>query len=673
MARGRPIGKLCHAECRPKVCVVCFGPAKNPLSAANENYLSSLPDFSEIDFKASNTPSGLCDSCRLKISKGKSLQIAHRDFSFVIVLAPYSKLPCDCRICAIARAPRFKLKTGSRGSIGRPLKDKTEQFVSVCKLCGTPKAEAGKKGAHKCNFSVQAKNAIESLTSNPRVEEEVAQSVASEIVKRVRPSPNGSIRLRQSKGGRKLPLTKGSAKSPTPKPAVTHKELMEVARKYGEREAKKQASFINKKFGRGSVEPHFQKMLRDSSRLFSEDMTCSQLTFREGKKGRETDVLRWCIHVKDLSQFTLKVFGIRKLNYSDTTCKLSIDKGGNLLKFSLSIIDEAEDPERVEHKSTGVCKIFVVACVVGVDESHHNFQVILDLIQAYKVAFIFSGDFKAVNYLSGVMSNSAKFPCFTCEVEDIDLDTSVGPIRTIAKLLSRHEDLLKTKQTAADKKRCKSVENVQLLTKDLSPENLSAPASKFVAPPSLHLKTGVFKHLYEWLRAKFPTLALKWTTHVFANERPYHGGTFVGNDVDSLLESVDFLGAEASKIEDGLAALPYVQAFRDFKKVKQACFGRTLNTDYPKVFEKFRQSMWALPEGSSHSSTKIHYLSWHLPDWIKDNGKGKGLSDVSEETPESLHAAFAKKLEQFKCYLGTTERDAQNLLRVTVAFNSVNI
>ena len=53
--------------------------------------------------------------------------------------------------------------------------------------------------------------------------------------------------------------------------------------------------------------------------------------------------------------------------------------------------------------------------------------------------------------------------------------------------------------------------------------------------------------------------------------------------------------------------------------------------------------------------------------------KGKGLSDVSEETPESLHAAFAKKLEQFKCYLGTTERDAQNLLRVTVAFNSVNI
>ena len=639
------------------------------MSPAMESYLSALPDFSQIDFKAINTPSGICESCRLLKSKGKPLPIAHKDFSFIVVDAPNSKAPCDCVLCSVARGPNVKkLK-----KLGRPKKDFSDKFITVCKDCGTHYSEAGKLGAHKCNRSVQTKKVIETLTSNPRVEEEVAQVVASEIVSRIVPSPKGTIRMNQPKGGGKLSFTRGSAKPRTPKPAVTHKELMEVARKRGEKEAKKQASFINKKFGRGSVEPHFQKMLHDSSRLFSEDMTCSQLTFREGKKGRETDVLRWCVHVKNLSQFTLKVFGERKLNYSNTTCKLSIDKGGNLLKFSLSIIDDSEDSESVEHKSTGVCKIFVIACVVGVDESHHNFQVILDLIQAYEVAFIFSGDFKAVNYLSGVMSNSAKFPCFTCEVEDTALDTSVGPIRTIGTLLSRHEELLKTKQTAKDKMRCKSVENVQLLTKDLSPENLSAPASNFVAPPSLHLKTGIFKHIYEWLREKFPDLVLKWTTHVFANERPYHGGTFVGNDVDSLLKSVDFLGAEASKIDNGLAALPYVQAFRDFKKVKIACFGRTLDADYPTAFEKFRQSMWALPEGISHSSTKIHYFSWHLQDWINDNGNGKGLSDVSEETPESLHAAFAKKLEQFKCYLGTTERDAQKLLRVTVAFNSVNI
>ena len=110
MARGKPKGKLSHKECRPKVCIVCFGQAERPLSQANEKDLSSLSDFAQVEFKAANTPSGLCDRCRLKKIQGKPLTIAHSDFSFVVVNAPNSKSPCDCRLCAIARAPNLKLK-----------------------------------------------------------------------------------------------------------------------------------------------------------------------------------------------------------------------------------------------------------------------------------------------------------------------------------------------------------------------------------------------------------------------------------------------------------------------------------------------------------------------------------------------------------------------------------
>ena len=671
MARGKPKGKLSHKECRPKVCIICFGPAERPLSQANEKDFSSLSDFAQVEFKAANTPSGLCEACRQRKVKGKPLNIVHKDFSFINVTAPNSKLPCDCRLCSVVRAPNVK----KIKKLGVAKKDYSEKFMMVCMKCGTPLEEAGKKGAHKCTKAVQTKNAIEGVTRTASTEEAVGEKVATFVLRRSKRSPNGTYRLSQPSGGGKLALTKGSAKPPTPKPAMSHKELLEVAIKYGEKEAKRQASFINKKFGTGSVEPHFQKMLHDATRLFSEDMTISQLTFRQGTKGHETDVLRWVIHVNDFSDFTLKVFGERKLNFGNTTCKLGIDKGGGLLKFSLSIIDDLEDPD-VKHKSTGVRKIFVVAVVVGVEESHHNFQVILDLIQAHRVACLFSLDMKAVNYVGGLMSNSSSFPCFTCEVPKSDLATSVGPIRTIGNLLSRHEELLTTRQAPIDKKRCKSVENTQLLTKDFSPENLSTPASNFVAPFILHLKTGIFKHLFDWLKALFPNLTQKWTEYVFANQTKYNGGQFIGNDVDNLLENVDFLEPEALKLEGGLAALPYVQALRDFRKVKLACFGRTLNDDYRKIIEECRESILSASLQAlekNHESTKIHYLSWHLADWIRDKSKGKGLSDFCEETPESLHQAFTKKLLQFKCHLGITERDAQNLLRVTVAFNSTNI
>ena len=656
-------GKLSHALCRERVCIACFGYANKVLKPYMIEHLRNFFPVN-FDFNATTCPAGICNSCLFKLrgKREKPLEVLHTSFDFII-LASNADGSCDCQICNVARATKFPTKA-KKVNVGRPKENKIDLFELTCKICKTRFEDADKFGRHKCGRKTYKRKLYEEVKDM----KDVAEKVTSTTLRRSKRSPKGTIRLDQPQGGSKLPVTIGSAKVPKPKPQVSHREIMDIAKRLGEKEAKKMASFINKKFGKGSVQPFYQKELHDQTRIFETDMCVSQLSFEKGK----VSVDRYLVHVKDLSDFVLKVYSIRKLDFGSTKVKLGIDKGGGLLKVSISIIDDLEDPKEVLHKCTGVNKIFVVACVAEVEESHHNFKVILDAIGAYNVDFFFSCDLKAGNMLTGVGSNSSKYPCLSCEVVKDELATTKGVTRTIGLLNERHRALLETKQRPKDKQACKSVVNFQILTSDTNdPQVLSRPSYSFIAPFTLHLKTGIFKHLFSWLRATLPELADLWTQHVFAHERKYHGGEFVGNDVDQLLSTVDFLESEAYKLNEGIVALPYVQAFRDFAKAKKACFGRDLDPNYPAIIEKFRVSAEALEV--KHMSTKFHYFYFHLADWIKDYGQGKGLSDVSEETPESLHAAFNKQLKRFKVFLGITIWNANDLLRATVAFNSNNI
>ena len=74
------------------------------------------------------------------------------------------------------------------------------------------------------------------------------------------------------------------------------------------------------------------------------------------------------VHVRDLSDFTLFVIHERKV----AEALLTIDKGGRVLKTTLTIKQEKE--VEGEPLSTGIKKSFIVAAIVDVDESHEMIQ-----------------------------------------------------------------------------------------------------------------------------------------------------------------------------------------------------------------------------------------------------------------------------------------------------------
>ena len=83
-----------------------------------------------------------------------------------------------------------------------------------------------------------------------------------------------------------------------------------------------------------------------------------------------------CSRVKDLSQFVLWVIAERGLDIHETECHLNLDKGGDVLKLTLTIIQEQE--VEGEPLSSGVKKSFIVCGIAKVKESHPVIKYVFD-------------------------------------------------------------------------------------------------------------------------------------------------------------------------------------------------------------------------------------------------------------------------------------------------------
>ena len=173
--------------------------------------------------------------------------------------------------------------------------------------------------------------------------------------------------------------------------------------------------------------------------------------------------------------------------------------------------------------------------------------------------------------------------------------------------------------------------------------------SQFFFPSELHLLLAV-NHPLKFMKDFFTDNQwyLEWYISALgpSGARPYHGGTLEGPQCNALLNNVDFLRLLANKIQDPLAFL-FVDFFQQFKNIKDACFGKTLDPSYKICFQNFQKSLDNLSEATEYSAPFriLHKLPFHTQNWLDQNQIPLGL--ISEQSSESLHPIWRRFFSNF--------------------------
>ena len=144
-----------------------------------------------------------------------------------------------------------------------------------------------------------------------------------------------------------------------------------------------------------------------------------------------------CSRVKDLSQFVLWVIAERGLDIHETECHLNLDKGGDVLKLTLTIIQEQE--VEGEPLSSGVKKSFIVCGIAKVEESHPVIKYVFDKTNVKDVRHVGTHDFKVDNASSGIGSHGSSYNCHLCEAHKDHFVTTYKPTRTVRSLFENYE------------------------------------------------------------------------------------------------------------------------------------------------------------------------------------------------------------------------------------------
>ena len=309
--------KLSHSECRGRVCIFCFkkGEKGRKLPQNFKLHFELLKGQLEFSLDDLTTPSGLCACCRKLYSNGFSAKhFLHKNFDFVVLPNSFSE-QCFCSICKVARESNFSVQHDPGRPRISPLyrsatlhvkpttsEERTVPKTKICLRCQTTIA-AWKFKDHICTNQVLVENVV-SLPFKPKSNTSrstVVQEIASASIKEQDPSPKGTIRLAQAKGGRKLSLTLGSAKVKSPKQKISSEKLLSLRKSgdFTERGMKRIGGFINKRFKKGSIEPKYQQIIREANKQFDTHLEeCSIVV-----KGKSYAL----IYVRDLSEYMLEV------------------------------------------------------------------------------------------------------------------------------------------------------------------------------------------------------------------------------------------------------------------------------------------------------------------------------------------------------------------------------
>ena len=322
------------------------------------------------------------------------------------------------------------------------------------------------------------------------------------------------------------------------------------------------ASCLNKLTPKGSgVEPYFQAKFARSGEVTKEFFQSSQLCLQK----QDQEVERTVVHCKDFEGFIWHVLEARCCSAPETLLKISLDNGGGFFKICLQVINLTEDSKSSETRklsfqkeviSTSVKKVFILSIVQDISESYSNLSQLLKILEVQKIKALIACDLKVANLLCGIQAHSSKHPCCYCVINSDNL-ADCGELRTFGSL---RQDTFSYK--SSNQKKAKLHNNS--VNEPILPEEDHTTVLSIIPPPELNLLLGVVNHLFVGLKKVWP-IAEQWPQMSHVKSVAYHGGdSFNGPGCHKLLQNIDKL---LKTQKSALFVLPWIAAFRDFKKV----------------------------------------------------------------------------------------------------------
>ena len=183
-------------------------------------------------------------------------------------------------------------------------------------------------------------------------------------------------------------------------------------------------------------------------------------------------------------------------------------------------------------------------------------------------------------------------------------------------------------------------------------------------PPELHLIIGIVAKIFNELTKKWDGTE-KWLLEIHIDQESYHGGAFTGNSAKKLLNNIS--KREEIAEEEMEICQPFIDAFKAFEKVVDACFGMELTDGFQNSIQEFHDAYMKL---NIPVTPKVHVVLFHLPEFCEEFGRGLGF--YSEQASESVHHDFDSFWDKFKVNK-TNPQFGSNLLRAVSSYNAQHL
>lgn len=661
-----------HDEARKVLCILCFKKGKDVRPLSNRiRMLIEKHCVAGIDFDDVRLPSRICTACRLTLDEYEK-----GIFSRNIETFDYAQIPqiymtrlrstslqskCECLVCEISRQ---NINNKSNCHPGRPSSKSPPKALKLCSSCLSA-LHQGKP--HKCSKSSMLSNLSE-LASDRNCEQNFACAILENT------SFDGSpVNLSRPGGGHPLRVhkTQNSPKSPNDNlPMMSTSDMFGIQKdlNLSSRETLKLGQHIRKVSGsRKVIESSLKNKLYDQNHLLDEWFEIKTIDFVKIEQSNVTEQTpRTVVVCKDVQAFIHQVMIVRGIDESNVMLKIGLDGGHGSLKICASLIDKSSYSNELtttacsgslkKYSDTGVKQLMILAIAPDVQESYENVKKLWIHCNLHNlsISYTIACDLKLGNVMFGLMSHGSMHPCTWCKSDRKSL-ADWSQWRTIGDIKRSFWEF-----HDGDKKRSQAKHFYNVIHPPIvSTLNLEQPILDIYPPPELHLLLGAVNTMYKGLSVEWGG-SDRWPKKLHLEREAYYGGSFTGNSCMILLKNVDTLQSICP-----LHCLRYVDAFRKFYRVVNSCFGFSLNPEYQKFIEDFKNSYLAL---EISVTPKLHAIFYHVGEFCERRQQGLGL--FSEQAFESVHHDFSQVWEDFKVKNIHHPKFGERFIQAVCSYNS---
>ena len=313
---------------------------------------------------------------------------------------------------------------------------------------------------------------------------------------------------------------------------------------------------IRADLGRKKLPPYYREHAHQQSHILEEFFKVEKMDFITETQTDTTMQCKpvWAVWADILSVIDFINFKREATDISTFLIKVMADTGQKMTKVCFNIMpfeeSDGNKPRATNAQGgilakgsslSGVNKCIMVFCAPQIKEMNNNLDKIFNLIKLDQLFVnfnnvVFTGDFKLLNEVYGIMQASSKHPCIYCLAPEQQLES--GILRTFGDLRGKHEEW---RRNGSKKKDCKNDFNVNnpTLLKSIPNETL---VLSITPHPTLHILLGVFNHIWknmEELSVEHQRACRDFAIKHNCMREEYWGNTFEGNECSKLMNKLE--------------------------------------------------------------------------------------------------------------------------------------